>query len=84
MEWITGLITNVQELPGVAQKAHNAPFLAGPARPRWLPKLQDSEMPVAARRFDDFNLSWVIATNSAAHYPNISSTFVDFWAHSEN
>lgn len=29
-----GLVTNVQELPGVTQKAHNAPFLAWPAGQR--------------------------------------------------
>lgn len=43
-----GLITNVQELPGVSQKAHNAPCLARTAAPRLLPQLQDGEIPVVA------------------------------------
>lgn len=43
-----GLITNVQELPGVSQKAHNAPFLARTAGPRLLPQLQEGEIPGVA------------------------------------
>lgn len=34
-----GLITNIQGLPGVTQKAHNAPFLAWTALLRCLAKL---------------------------------------------
>lgn len=43
MEWIMGLITSIQELPGVRQKNHNAHFMAWIAWPDLLPKLQDME-----------------------------------------
>lgn len=58
MEWIMGLITNIQGLPGVTQKAHNALFLAWAARRCWLAKLKDSDVPLIVQRADGLH-SWL-------------------------
>lgn len=74
MEWITGLITNVQELPGVTQKAHNAPFLAWPAKARLAGQTAGQWNATGAA---DLLQQMLVRTI-------INSLFVDFWADWQN
>lgn len=68
MEWIMGLITNIQGLPGVTQKAHNALFLAWAAWQCRMAKLEDSAVPLMVQCAWQFALLHrFIATNATAY-----------------
>lgn len=69
-----GLITNIQELPGVTQKDHNAPFLALAARSCLLGKLENSEAPLTVQGTDAFALlNLFIRANACAFHLTLLS-----------